>query len=67
MNENAKKLARNELYAKTPEGRQPTIVYSRIVGYLQPVASWNPGKRSEFADRLPFLAPTKEALDKMAQ
>lgn len=28
-----------------------TEVYSRVVGYLRPVQSWNAGKQSEFADR----------------
>jgi ribonucleoside-triphosphate reductase len=26
-------------------------VYSRIVGYLRPVAQWNVGKKAEFKDR----------------
>ncbi len=26
-------------------------VYSRIVGYLRPVAQWNEGKKAEFGDR----------------
>jgi anaerobic ribonucleoside-triphosphate reductase len=26
-------------------------VYSRIVGYLRPVSSWNVGKKSEFESR----------------
>lgn len=26
-------------------------VYSRIVGYLRPVAQWNTGKQAEFRDR----------------
>jgi ribonucleoside-triphosphate reductase len=29
-------------------------VWSRSVGYLRPVDQWNPGKQSEFADRLPY-------------
>ncbi len=41
------------------EGEQPcctrcsdtTEVYSRVVGYLRPVAQWNPGKQAEFKDR----------------
>jgi hypothetical protein len=28
-----------------------TEVYSRCSGYFRPVDQWNPGKRSEFADR----------------
>ncbi len=27
------------------------FVYSRVVGYIQPVQKWNPGKKSEFGDR----------------
>ena len=26
-------------------------VYSRVVGYLRPVAQWNDGKQEEFKDR----------------
>lgn len=29
-------------------------IYSRVVGYMSPVSRWNPGKRSEFADRKTF-------------
>jgi ribonucleoside-triphosphate reductase len=29
-------------------------VYSRIVGYFEPVKQWNPGKTSEFHDRITF-------------
>jgi hypothetical protein len=29
-------------------------VYSRVVGYLRPVAQWNEGKQAEFADRRIF-------------
>ena len=43
-------------------GEQPTCgtcgaateIYSRVVGYLRPVAQWNPGKRREFARRRLF-------------
>jgi len=31
-----------------------TEVYSRVVGYFRPVASWNKGKREEFKDRKTF-------------
>lgn len=31
--------------------RQLCEVYSRVVGYIRPVAQWNPGKQSEYADR----------------
>jgi len=29
-------------------------VYSRVVGYLRPVNSWNEGKTEEFKDRKTF-------------
>ena len=29
-------------------------VYSRVVGYLRPVAQWNEGKQAEFTDRKTF-------------
>jgi len=31
-----------------------TEVYSRVVGYLRPVASWNRGKAAEFEDRVEY-------------
>jgi len=39
-----------------------TEVYSRVVGYLRPVQSWNNGKKAEFEDRKPFSE--KKALEK---
>ena len=33
------------------EVKVPTEVYSRCSGYFRPVGQWNPGKKSEFADR----------------
>ena len=29
-------------------------VYSRVVGYLQPVIRWNKGKKAEFEQRVAF-------------
>jgi ribonucleoside-triphosphate reductase len=40
------------------EQRQPCEVYSRVVGYLRPVAQWNKGKQSEWTDRIPFRVNT---------
>ncbi len=37
-----------------PECDEPTEVYSRIVGYLRPVATWNDGKQQEFIERTPY-------------
>lgn len=28
-------------------------VYSRVCGYFRPVSGWNPGKKVEFAERVP--------------
>ena len=36
---------------------QATEVYSRVVGYLRPVAHWNPGKQAEFKKRKTFRLP----------
>lgn len=50
----------NETYAKCKachqkdpvlKNFQPTEVYSRVVGYIRPVAQWNKGKQAEFGDR----------------
>ncbi len=30
-------------------------VYSRVVGYLRPVAQWNEGKQAEFRERRAYL------------
>lgn len=30
---------------------QPCEVYSRVVGYLRPVQSWNQGKQQEYKER----------------
>ena len=32
----------------------PTECYSRVVGYLRPVQSWNKGKKEEFSLRKKF-------------
>jgi len=37
--------------------KQPCEVYSRIVGYLRPVAQWNFGKQQEFKERKEFKLP----------
>lgn len=39
--------------------RQECLVYTRVVGWLTPVKSWNPGKQSEYVDRKTYQA--KEA------
>lgn len=42
---------RKELEAK----RTPCEVWSRVVGYMRPIQSWNPAKRVEYDDRKEFL------------
>ncbi len=39
-----------------PVTRQRCEIYSRVVGYIRPVTQWNPGKQSEFNDRVTFHA-----------
>lgn len=36
------------------EKRVRCEVYSRVVGYLRPIAQWNKGKRAEWNDRAVF-------------
>ena len=45
--------------AECPDCHGQTEVYSRIVGYLRPVATWNDGKKQEFAERTPYSTTTK--------
>ena len=35
-------------------------VYSRVVGYLRPVSTWNYGKQQEFRDRTEYNPPDDE-------
>ena len=42
--------------------RIPTEVFSRVVGYLRPISSWNPGKISEYKDRVNFDVPKGDEL-----
>ncbi len=37
-----------------PTCGEETEIYSRVVGYLRPVKSWNKGKKEEFKDRKPY-------------
>ncbi len=38
----------------TDDERQPTEIWSRVMGYCRPVSSWNIGKKGEFAERKYF-------------
>ena len=39
---------------RCPHCQKETEVYSRIVGYLRPVSTWNDGKQQEFRERMPY-------------
>ena len=36
---------------KDEKVKVPCECYTRVVGYMRPVAQWNPGKQEEFYDR----------------
>lgn len=38
----------------TKKERTKCEVYSRVVGYLRPIAQWNLGKQQEYGDRKLF-------------
>ena len=38
----------------TQPQRQECIIYSRVVGWITPTKNWNPGKKSEFGDRIAY-------------
>lgn len=42
--------------------RQRCEVWSRVMGYLRPIDSWNIGKRSEWHDRKPFRPRDQEEM-----
>jgi anaerobic ribonucleoside-triphosphate reductase len=50
INEVQKKIQELKLQKDSVEGAK-CEVYSRVVGYLRPIASWNEGKREEFKTR----------------
>ena len=33
------------------ELKMPAMIFSRVVGYFQPVEQWNTGKKEEFKER----------------
>jgi len=41
-------------HEKCPSCGGDTEVYSRIVGYLRPIRTWNDGKQQEFSERTPY-------------
>ncbi len=49
--------AAEEEIVLTDAERQPCEVWTRVMGYHRPVASFNQGKQSEFCERTFFCAP----------
>lgn len=47
-------MSRNELLVKYRAERTPTLAYTRCMGYIRPVAAFNPGKVSEYKQRVFF-------------
>lgn len=41
--------------------RQRCEVWTRVMGYHRPVSSFNVGKQGEFAERVPFREPPRDA------
>ena len=39
--------------------RQPCEIWTRVMGYHRPVASFNVGKKSEFHERKYFVEPAR--------
>jgi ribonucleoside-triphosphate reductase len=50
----------NDCYAKNPAltNFQKCEVYSRVVGYIRPVAQWNNGKKQEYGERTEYVMPS---------
>ena len=46
-----------EVITLADEERQPCEVWTRVMGYHRPVASFNRGKQGEFAERTCFVEP----------
>ncbi len=44
-----------EMPAVCPICNKPVEVYSRVVGYLRPVSTWNDGKQEEFRERTEYI------------
>lgn len=42
---------------KNKNKKIPCLIYSRIVGYFQPIQQWNNGKKSEFNNRKTYKIP----------
>ena len=55
--DNTEVKTENETGAAQQAKRVVCEVYSRIVGYLRPVADWNKGKQQEFSERKTYQTP----------
>jgi hypothetical protein len=51
MNAMTEVMHLSETIALTDEERQRCEVWTRVMGYHRPVASWNVGKKGEHAER----------------
>lgn len=40
--------------------RQPCEVWTRVMGYYRPTFAYNPGKKQEYDDRVPFTEDKAE-------
>jgi ribonucleoside-triphosphate reductase len=49
----------NGEHVQCPSCETSCEVYSRVVGFLRPVAQWNNGKKAEFAMRKQYDGATK--------
>jgi len=43
-----------DLIDTCPICHAPVATYSRVVGYMRPIQTWNDGKRQEFKERTEF-------------
>lgn len=59
MTESAPKDVRGA--ALSDDERQPCEVWTRVMGYHRPVASFNRGKQGEYAERVCFTVPAEHA------
>lgn len=48
----------NETSTLRDEERQPCEIWTRVMGYHRPVASFNKGKQGEYRERTCFVEPT---------
>ncbi|MHB9003442.1 MAG: anaerobic ribonucleoside-triphosphate reductase [Coriobacteriia bacterium] len=51
------KITPTETDQLTDDERTPCEIWTRVMGYHRPVASFNKGKQSEYAERVCFKEP----------